>query len=185
MANAELFLRLSAVGILAFFSVLWWRGCRSQRAGWLGVLFCFGVASYLLCPPLARIWQFGVIEAPFFFGCFGSAVFFWLFSRALFEDSFRLRAWHGGLLLLAEGLGTARWLLQDVVTDLEAGSDLVDILLLMHQLLSLALIAWALALAYLGRAGDLVERPAALPVVACWDERRLRLRHCRLRNSFP
>ena len=27
----------------------------------------------------------------------GSAVVFWLFARAVFEDGFRLRAWHGGL----------------------------------------------------------------------------------------
>jgi len=27
----------------------------------------------------------------------GSAVLFWLFARAVFEDGFRLRAWHGGL----------------------------------------------------------------------------------------
>ncbi|HEY8881440.1 MAG TPA: hypothetical protein VIN03_27990, partial [Roseateles sp.] len=27
----------------------------------------------------------------------GSAVLFWLFARAVFEDGFKLRAWHGGL----------------------------------------------------------------------------------------
>ena len=157
MASAELFLRLNGAGMLAFFAVLWWRDCRGQLTGPLGALFCFGVASYLMCPPMARAWELGVIEAPFFFGCFGAAVFFWLFSQALFDDGFRLRPWHGGVLLLAEALGTGRWLVRQTAPEFGAEVDLAGILLLAHQLLSLTLIVSTLVLAYLGRAGDLVE----------------------------
>lgn len=157
MANAELILRVSGAGILAFFAILWWRDCRDRPAGPLGTLFCFGVASYLICPPMARTWEFGVFELPIFFGCFGAAVFLWLFSQALFDDGFRLSPWHGGVLLLAEGLGAGRWLARHMAPDLDAEFDLAGILLLAHQLLSLILIISALVLAYLGRAGDLVE----------------------------
>lgn len=138
----------------AFFGILWWRDCRSGLAGPLGALFCFGVASYLMCPPMARTLELGVVELPFFFGCFGAAVFFWLFSQNLFNDGFRLRLWHRGVLLLAEALGTGRWLVRQTAPDFGAEFDLVGILLLAHQLLSLTLLVCALVLAYQGRAGD-------------------------------
>ncbi|MFG6486971.1 helix-turn-helix domain-containing protein [Roseateles sp. BYS78W] len=41
----------------------------------------------------------------------GSAVLFWLFARAVFEDGFRLRAWHGGLwaAVAAFGATVCQW----------------------------------------------------------------------------
>lgn len=41
----------------------------------------------------------------------GSAVLFWLFARAVFEDGFRLRGWHGGLwaAVAVFGAGVCQW----------------------------------------------------------------------------
>jgi len=41
----------------------------------------------------------------------GSAVLFWLFARAVFEDGFRLRAWHGALwaAVAAFGASVCQW----------------------------------------------------------------------------
>ena len=157
MAIADLILRMASVVMLAFLAIVWWRDLRGHLAGPLLAVFCFGVASYLLCPPLARTWQLGLIEVPFFIGCFGAAVFFWLMSRALFDDAFRLRLRHFGLLLLAESLHGGRWLINQGAAGVEWGVDLAAILLIAHQLLSLTLIVAALLQAQLGRAADMVE----------------------------
>ena len=159
IASADLVLRMAGVVMLAFIAIVWWRDLRGHLAGPLVALFSFGVASYLLCPLLHRSWQFGLIELPFFFGCFGGAVFFWLMSRALFDDGFRLRIWHAGLLVFAEALHGVRWLINrsESTIGIELGFDLSSILLTAHQLLSLALTVAALVQAHLGRADDLVE----------------------------
>lgn len=150
-------LRLAGVIMLAFSAVLWLRDLRASLAGPLGALFCFGVASYLLCPPLVRIWDLGLLELPFFFGCFGVAAFFWLMSRAIFDDSFRLRPWHGGVLLVLEGLGGWHRYTQSLPPETRATLDPAQLSLVVHQLLSLAITIHALALAFLGKADDLIE----------------------------
>ncbi len=155
MSVTELVLRMASVTLLAFVAILWLRDSRGNLVGPMGALFCFAIASYLLCPPLYRHWQLGVLEAPFFFGCYGAAVFFWLMSRAIFDDGFRLRLWHGGLLLIMEVLGVWQRLGESQV--LGAGFELGQVPLVLHQLLSLGITVSALILAFLGRAGDLVE----------------------------
>lgn len=156
MYTAELALRLAGVTMLSFIAILWLRDLRRSLAGQLGSLFCFGVASYLLCPPLDRIWQLGLLEFPFFFGCFGVAMFFWLMSRAIFDDGFRLRPWHA-LLLIMEVLGGWHLYAQTLPPQNRATVDPAQLSLVLHQLLSLGITISALVLASLGRAGDLVE----------------------------
>jgi AraC-like DNA-binding protein len=157
MSSVELMLRLAGVTMLAFNAVLWLRGLRGSLVGPLGALFCFGIASYLLCPPLVRVWQLGLLELPFFFGCFGVAVFFWLMSRAIFDDRFRLRPWHGAVLLVMEGLGGWHRYTQSLPPETRTTFDPAQLSLVLHQLLSLGITVSALVLAFLGRAGDLVE----------------------------
>lgn len=149
MSSAELVLRMAGVVMLSFVALLWLRDARDRLAGLMAALFCFGVISYLLCPPLVRDWQWGILEAPFYFGCFGAAVFFYLMSRAFFDDRFRLQAWHAGLLILMIALGAWHRLGVDIAS--------AQIALVLHQLLSLAVTVAALVLAFLGKAGDLVE----------------------------
>lgn len=141
----------------AFVALIWLRDAGRSQAGKLVALFAFGVLSYLLCPPMARQWNLGVLEAPFFVGCFGVAVFFYLMARAIFDDGFRLRWWHGALLVTAEVLGVSRWLLTERWGDHPDAVNAASHLLLLHQLLSLGLTGLALALAARGWSADLVE----------------------------
>jgi AraC-like DNA-binding protein len=78
-------------------------------------------------------------------------------SRALFDDGFTVRPWHGGVLLLTEALGGGRWLVRSGWLTIDRSDDIAGVLLIAHQLLSLTLTVSALVLAYLGREGDLVE----------------------------
>jgi AraC-like DNA-binding protein len=69
----------------------------NQTAGRLGAIFAIGTAAYALCsaPQVAdqQTWW----HAPLLALAAGNAVVFWLLARALFDDTFRPRAWHGAL----------------------------------------------------------------------------------------
>ncbi len=157
MSGAELVLRISAVLILAFVAILWLRDARKRLTGVLVAVFMFGVISYLLCPPLDRHWQFGILEVPFFIGCYGAALFFYLMSRAIFDDGFRLQTWHLLLLAILEGLGAWHRFGLAVITDIVLPFHSEQLPLVLHQLLSLGITITALVLALLGRSNDLVE----------------------------
>jgi len=93
-------------------------------------------------------------EWPFFFGCFGAAGFFLAMSRAIFDDGFSLRPWHGGVLVILEGLGFWHHFGQGA-----PGPDIdtVQLALVGHQLLSLGITVAALVQAFAGRAEDMIE----------------------------
>lgn len=105
MDSIDLILRFAGITMLAFIAILWLWNAHRTVTGLLVALFCFSIASYLLCPPMVRHWQLGVIELPFFAGCFSAALFFYLMSRAIFDDQFQLRPWHLALFCLMVGLG--------------------------------------------------------------------------------
>jgi len=157
MTSVELGFRIAAVALLAFTLTVWLRDLRNRLVGPLGALFFFCVISYLLCPPLARDWQLGVFEIPFFIGCFGAAPVFWLFSRAIFDDQFQVRWWHGAIVLAMELLGIGHRLSKwDAGVPSSVWGD-PQLYLFAHQIASLAITLSALMLALSGWRDDLVE----------------------------
>ena len=90
MHSADLALRSAAISQLVLLAAVLLRAHWRHPVGPLGALYLMGIAAYLLCPPVARHWHLGWTEFIFFVGCFGAAVYFRLFSRAMFGDSFRL-----------------------------------------------------------------------------------------------
>ena len=75
-----------------------WRHARHAELVRVGIALC---ASLIVQTLSASPWVEHELrcqpQAPGVGISLGSAVLFWLFARAVFEDGFRLRAWHGGL----------------------------------------------------------------------------------------
>jgi AraC-like DNA-binding protein len=68
-------------------------------AGRLGSLFAAGTAAFTLCSALGMHELLGWWSAPILASASGNNLVFWLFARALFDDGFRPRPWHGVLWL--------------------------------------------------------------------------------------
>ncbi len=91
----ELALRAALVALLLLLAGLMAGGHPRHRVAQLGALLALGVAAFAIetlprfaAPP--QWWQLPVIALSA-----GTSVVFWLFSRALFDDDFKLQAGHG------------------------------------------------------------------------------------------
>ncbi len=157
MNSIEIILRIAGVTVLVFMGVLWLREARRHQSGLMVTLFCYSVASYLLCPPLDRYWQLGPMEWPFFMGCFSVAGFFFLMSRGIFSDRFRFRPWHAGMLFFLVLLGSWHRYGTDISAGLFGSNALAELPLVTHQMFSLGITVSALLLAWQEKAGDLIE----------------------------
>lgn len=73
----------------------------SRPAAWLGAALSVGSAAYAVCSLPGHILYISPWVAPLVALCAGNVVVFWLFTRAAFDDAFRLRGWHVLLWLLA------------------------------------------------------------------------------------
>ena len=119
LVTLDIALRGAGIALLLIVAVATLRRAEGRQAGWLGALLAVGAAAYTVCsspgPHDPPVWF-----APVLMLCTGNAAVFWLFARALFDDSFRLKPWHAlvwlGLVVwpLAHLLGagfTSHWLL--------------------------------------------------------------------------
>lgn len=158
MHIADIALRFAAISQLVLFATLLLRAHWRHPVGPLGALYLLGIVGYLLCPPVARDWHLGWVEVIFFIGCFGAAVYFWLFTRAMFDDSFRLRPYHALAVLAVVGFGLAQRYAAspEAVFGIEASAG-KKIYSVIPQILSLCFVVLALTQAQIGRRDDLVE----------------------------
>src|SRR5689334_3982283 len=95
----DLALRAATVALLLVLAAALFRDFRHVVAGRLAVAFALGsvahAATYAIGSPApATPWS-----APLIALSTGNIVVFWLFTRALFDDAFELRAWHAGVWL--------------------------------------------------------------------------------------
>ncbi len=111
-------LRGAAIALLLTIAAATLRRARGRQAAWLGALLSVGAAAYMICSSPGPHGHPSPWFAPVLALCTGNAAIFWLFARALFDDSFRLKPWHAlvwlGLIVwpLAELFGAgimARW----------------------------------------------------------------------------
>jgi AraC-like DNA-binding protein len=105
LQTLDLALRGGVVIVLLLIAALLLRDRAQAGSARLGALFALGVAAYAVCSRpgfLAdpRWWQ-----APLLALSAGNAVVFWLFARALFDDGFGLRWWHGAIWAALAGAG--------------------------------------------------------------------------------
>jgi AraC-like DNA-binding protein len=91
----DISLRGAAIALFLIIAIAVLRQGRARPAAWLGAALAIGAAAYAFCsapghPGLSSAWF-----APLLAICIGNVVVFWLFTRAVFDDSFRPRGWHG------------------------------------------------------------------------------------------
>jgi len=101
----NLLLRGGTVGVLLLIAAALCRDPRGVVPARLGAAFAIGVAAATLAamPGFAAIpdiWHAAVVALSA-----GSMFLFWLFTRALFVDDFRLRAWHLAAWLALAAIG--------------------------------------------------------------------------------
>jgi len=87
-------LRGAAIALLLVVAIATLRRGQGRPAAWLGAVLAIGAAAYVICSSPGPHDQPPLWIAPVLMLCTGNAVVFWLFARALFDDSFRLEAWH-------------------------------------------------------------------------------------------
>jgi AraC-like DNA-binding protein len=94
LSQINLALSAGTTTLLLLQAALLFRDFRTVAAGRLAIVFALGAAAHALtatsvfAPPLTP-WHAALIAVST-----GNVVVFWLFARALFDDSFQLRAWH-------------------------------------------------------------------------------------------
>ena len=97
--------RGAAVGLFLLIAVLSVRDRPGSTVAYLSSAFAVGAAAYAIrgVPGFPQQWQWWSL--PILVLNWGSAVVFWLWARAAFDDDFVLRRWHGALWVAIVGLG--------------------------------------------------------------------------------
>ncbi len=92
-------LRGAAVALFLVIAFATLHQSRGRPAAWLGAVLSLGAAAYAICstpghPGHGSLWFVPVLAL-----CAGNAAVFWLFTRTVFDDSFRPAPWHALLWL--------------------------------------------------------------------------------------
>ncbi|WP_027550004.1 helix-turn-helix domain-containing protein [Bradyrhizobium sp. Cp5.3] len=157
LTNLELAFRAGAVAVLLVLTASLFSGFRSVLAGRLAIAFALGsaahAASYSIgAPALVSAWH-----APLIALSTGNVAVFWLFTRALFDDDFRLHWWHGAVwaLVAVFSFVSCLWI---------APSGNLRLAVVATNLISLGFIALAVMQTITSWSADLVERRRRLRV---------------------
>jgi len=95
LAATELAFRAASVALLLVLAVSLLSDFRNVLAARLGAAFAFGSAAHAASYSIGVSSLVPVWHAPLIALSTGNIVVFWLFTRGLFDEAFRLRWWHG------------------------------------------------------------------------------------------
>ncbi len=95
LAALDLALRGATVALLLVLAIVLLRDFRAALSGRLAAAFALGSAAHALTSGIGPTPAVSVWHAPVIALSTGNVVIFWLFTRALFDDAFKLRWWHG------------------------------------------------------------------------------------------
>jgi AraC-like DNA-binding protein len=95
LTNLDLAFRAASVALLVVLAVSLLADFRNVAVGRLGAAFALGSAVHAMSYSLDVTSRIPLWHAPLIAVSTGDIVVFWLFTRALFDDEFRLRWWHG------------------------------------------------------------------------------------------
>src|SRR5262245_48428044 len=151
LAALDLALRAATVAMLLVLAAVLFRDFRHVLTGRLAIAFALGSAAHAMIyaigsPAPATPWQ-----APIIALSTGNIVVFWLFTRALFDDSFQLRGWHGAVWLAVVAFSFVNC----AVLAPAAGGARLSVMAV--NLLALGFIALAIAQTLTSWSADLVE----------------------------
>src|SRR5262245_37717958 len=151
LAALDLSFRAATVALLLVLAATLFRDFRQVVAGRLAVAFALGSAAHAVTyaignPAPATLWR-----APLIALSTGNIVVFWLLTRALFDDSFRLRWWHAGIWFAVVAFSFA-----NCAVLAPAGGARLSVIAI--NLLVLGFIALAVVQTFASWSSDLVEQ---------------------------
>jgi len=142
-------LRGASIALFLIVAIAVLRQSRARPAAWLGAALSLGAAAYAICSVPDHSVRGTTWFAPLLAICAGNVVVFWLFTRAVFDDSFRPRPWHAALWLALAACSAMALLFSDF-----AASRPAEIAV---RVVPLAFVLLALAQTVAGWRSDLVE----------------------------
>ncbi len=157
LAVLDLALRAGTVALLLVLAAAQFRDFSHVAAGRLGTAFALGSAAHAVTASIGSASAVSAWHAPLIALSTGNAVVFWLFTRALFDDAFRIRAWHAPVwaAVVAFSFVNCMWIAP-------AGNARISIIAV--NLVALGFIAMAVGQTVASWSADLVERRRQLRV---------------------
>jgi AraC-like DNA-binding protein len=151
LAALDLALRGATVALLLVLAITLLRDFRGALSGRLAAAFALGSTAHALTSGIGVTVPFSIWHAPLIALSTGNVVVFWLFTRSLFDDAFRMRWWHGliWIAVTAFSLVNCLWI---------APVASVRISVVAANLLVLGFIALAVMQTVSEWSADLVER---------------------------
>src|SRR5882757_1837381 len=95
LPTIDIALRGATVALLLVLAASLFRGFGTVLAGRLAAAFALGSAAHAVSYSIGSTAPISIWHAPLIALSTGNVVVFWLFTRALFDEAFRLRGWHG------------------------------------------------------------------------------------------
>jgi AraC-like DNA-binding protein len=151
LSTIDIALRGATVALLLVLAAALFRGFGNVLAGRLAAAFALGSAAHAVSYSIGATSPVSIGHAPLIALSTGNVVVFWLFTRALFDETFRLRGWHALVwaVVAAFSFVNCMWIAP-------AGSPRISILAI--NLLALGFIALAVTQTISSWSADLVER---------------------------
>ena len=94
LPTIDIALRGATVALLLVLAASLFRGFGTVLAGRLAAAFALGSAAHAVSYSIGSTSPVSMAHAPLIALSTGNVVVFWLFTRALFDDAFKLRWWH-------------------------------------------------------------------------------------------
>jgi AraC-like DNA-binding protein len=95
LSTLDIALRGATVALLLVLAASLFRGFGTVLAGRLAAAFALGSVAHAVSYSIGSTSPVSVAHAPLIALSTGNVVVFWLFTRALFDETFTLRWWHG------------------------------------------------------------------------------------------
>ena len=95
LSTLDIALRGATVALLLVLAASLFRGFGTVLAGRLAAAFALGSVAHAVSYSIGSTSPVTTAHAPLIALSTGNVVVFWLFTRALFDETFKLRAWHG------------------------------------------------------------------------------------------
>src|SRR3982751_1599124 len=95
LPTVDIALRGATVALLLVLAASLFRGFGTVLAGRLAAAFALGSAAHAVTYSIGSTSPVSIWHAPMIALSTGNIVVFWLFTRALFDDAFEMRWWHG------------------------------------------------------------------------------------------
>jgi AraC-like DNA-binding protein len=150
LLNIDIALRGATVALLLVLAASLFRGFGTVLAGRLAAAFALGSAAHAVTYSIGSTSPVSMAHAPLIALSTGNVVVFWLFTRALFDDAFKLRPWHAlvWVAVVAFSFVNCMWIAP-------AGGARISIIAI--NLLALGFIALAVIQTIASWPADLVE----------------------------